>query len=111
MKPAPRRIGMVIGLRDEHEAEYRRLHAGPGVRDLLSRANIRNFTIWLQRLPDGNLYEFASYDYVGDDYAGDMARLDADPRNTEWLALCDPMQVPLPGSDGWTVMDEVFHND
>lgn len=102
---------MVIGLRDEHEEEYRRLHAGEGVRDLLVQANIRNFTIYLARLPDGNLYEFARYDYVGDDYDADMARLAADPRNIAWLDLCDPMQVPLPGSDGWMVMEEVFHNN
>ncbi|SLN77497.1 L-rhamnose mutarotase [Roseisalinus antarcticus] len=106
-----KRIGMVIGLRDEHEAEYRRLHAGEGVRDLLAQANIRNFTIYLTRFPDGQLYEFAHYEYVGADYEGDMARLAAHPRNIEWLKMCDPMQVPLPGSDGWTVMEEVYHND
>ena len=106
-----KRIGMVIGLRDEHEAEYRRQHKGAGVRDLLTKANIRNFNIYLQRLPDGLLYEFACYEYFGEDYAADMARLASEPRNAEWLALCDPMQMPLPGSDGWTVMEEVFHND
>lgn len=104
------RVGMVIGLRDDCEAEYRRLHQGEGVRDLLSRAKIRNFSIFLQRMPDGKLMEFAYYEYVGDDYVGDMGWLNQHPRNLEWLELCDPMQIPLPGGEGWTVMEEIYHN-
>ncbi len=91
-----RRYGMVIGLRDEREADYRRVHQGPGVRDLLREANIRNFNIFQHRLPDGKLYEFGYYEYVGTDHADDMAKLDAHPRHAEWLRLCDPMQLPLP---------------
>lgn len=105
-----RRFGMVIGLREEHATAYVALHAGPGVRDLLIAANIRNFSIFLHRLPDGKLYEFGYYEYVGSDYDADMAALAAHPRNAEWLSLCDPMQLPLPGETGWTEMEEVFHN-
>ncbi len=108
---AVKRVGMVIGLRDEKAQEYKALHAGPGIRDLLGRANIRNFNIFVQRLPDGVLYEFAYYEYVGDDYAADMAKLAAEPRNVEWLKLCDPMQIPLPGQTGWTEMELVFLNE
>jgi L-rhamnose mutarotase len=110
LEPPVRRYGMVIGLRDEQESEYRRVHDGPGVRDLLREANIRNFNIFLHRLPDGNLYEFAYYEYAGTDHAGDMARLDAHPRHAEWLRLCDPMQVPLPGEKSWTMMESVYFN-
>lgn len=108
-----RRVGMVIGLRDDAEAAYRRLHADdePGVRDLLRAHGIRNFTIFLQRMPDGKLYEFATYEYVGDDLERDLAALDAHPRNQAWLARCDPMQVPLPGAAGWTVMEPIYRND
>lgn len=105
-----RRFGLVIGLREERIAEYRALHDGPGVRDLLAAANIRNFCIFLQRFPDGAFYEFACYDYVGADYAADMARLAADPRNRAWLAQCDPMQLPLPGHSGWVEMERIFFN-
>jgi L-fuconolactonase len=104
------RFGMVIGLRDEREAEYRDLHLGPGVRDLLREANIRNFGIFLHRLPDGKLYEFAYYEYVGADHAVDMARLAAHPRHVEWLRLCDPMQLPLPGESSWAVMEPIYFN-
>jgi L-rhamnose mutarotase len=103
------RFGRVIVLRDECEAEYRRLHAGPCVRDLLAAANLRNYSIFLRRLPDGRLYEFAYFEYAGSDYEGDMARLAAHPRNREWLGLCDPMQVPLPGHTSWAPMESVFH--
>ena len=103
-----RHFGMVIGLLQDRIADYRALHDGLGVRDLLNTANIRNFNIFLTVMPDGKPYEFAYYEYVGLDYEGDMARLNADPRNTAWLALCDPMQVPLPGQKGWTMMESIF---
>jgi L-fuconolactonase len=110
LEPPVRRYGMVIGLRDECEAEYRRVHDGPGVRDLLHEANIRNFNIFLHRLPDGKLYEFGYYEYVGTDHAGDMARLDAHPRHVDWLRLCDPLQLPLPGEKSWSMMERVYFN-
>ena len=62
-----RRFGLVIGIRPECVDEYRSVHNGSGVRDLLTDAGIRNFNIFLQQLPDGEYYE-----YVGDDYETDM---------------------------------------
>jgi L-rhamnose mutarotase len=107
------RVAMVIGLRDEAVDAYRRLHAAdePGVRDLLRKHNITNFSIFLQRLPDGRLYEFAYYEYRGVDLHADLAALDAEPRNVAWLARCDPMQLPLPGAEGWTVMEPIYFNE
>lgn len=108
-----KRVGMVIGIREERLDEYRALHSDhePGVRDLLSRANIRNFSIFLGRLDDGNVYLFGYYEYHGNDYAADTAWLAAEPRNREWLAVTDPMQVPLPGESSWKVMEELYHNE
>jgi len=111
-KPDPiKRVGMVVGLRPECIDEYKRLHADShaGVRDLLSKYHIRNFSIFLQQI-DGKWYEFAYYEYTGSDYEGDMARLAQEPRNIEWLKVCDPMQIPLPGAEGWTVMEQVYFN-
>jgi L-rhamnose mutarotase len=107
------RVGMVIGLRDEAVEEYRRLHADdePGVRDLLRKHHITNFSIFLHRLPDGRLYEFAYYEYRGTDLHADLAALDAEPRNRAWLARCDPLQVPLPGEASWSVMESVYWNE
>lgn len=105
-----RRFGRVIGLKEKDLEAYKALHAGPGVRDLLTEANMRNFNIFVHRLPDGQLYEFMYVEYVGDDMASDMARLSANPRNAEWLTLCNPMQIPLPGHTGWADMESVFFN-
>lgn len=106
------RVGMVIGLRPERMEEYKELHAdsNPGVRDLLRKYNVRNFSIFLHRI-DGKWHEFGYYEYTGDDFEGDMARMDAEPRTREWLKVCDPMQLPLEGEESWAVMDEVYHND
>ena len=107
------RVGMVIGLHDEAVEEYRRLHADaePGVRDLLRKHHITNFSIFMHRLPDGRLYEFAYYEYRGDDLAADLAALGAEPRNRAWLGRCDPMQLPLPGERSWSVMESVYWNE
>lgn len=104
------RFGMVIGLQEAREKEYRALHQQPGVRDLLRKANIQNFSIFLHRLPDGLLYEFGYYEYVGTNYEDDMAQLAAEPRHTEWLQMCDPMQLPLPGESSWAPMEQIYFN-
>jgi len=112
-KPKPvKRVGMVIGIKPEKIDQYKRLHAAGnrGVRDLLNKYHMHNFSIFLQQMPDGKWYEFGYYEYRGDDFQGDMARLAKEPRNIKWLKICDPMQVPLPGSDGWTEMEQVYFN-
>jgi L-rhamnose mutarotase len=107
-----KRVGMVIKLKPECIKEYKALHAAsnPGVRDLLVKANMRNFSIFLHQLDDGNYYEFGYYEYHGDDFESDMAKLAKEDRNIEWLKVCDPMQVPLDGYDGWAEMEQVYHN-
>ena len=37
-----------------------------------------------------------------------MEALDAEPRNKEWLKLCDPTQTPLKGEKGWKKMEKIF---
>lgn len=111
-QPEVKRVGMVIGLKPDKIAEYKELHADSnhGVRDLLTKYNMRNFSIYLHQI-DGKWYEFGYYEYVGDDFEADMAKLDAEPRNKAWLEICDPMQIPLQGEKSWTVMEEVYRND
>jgi L-rhamnose mutarotase len=107
-----RRFGRVVGIREDKIAEYRRLHADshPGVRDLLEKANMSNFSIFVDKLPDGNHYLFLYFEYTGDDYEADMAALAAEPRNKQWLSVCGPMQVPLPGEISWAEMEPVYYN-
>jgi len=107
-----KRFGMVVGIDPAMIEKYKELHAdtNPGVRNLLSKYHMQNFSIFLQEI-DGKWYEFGYYEYTGDDYEGDMAKLDQEPRNIEWLKVCDPMQIPLPGAKGWTVMEQVYFNE
>jgi L-rhamnose mutarotase len=95
-----RRIGMVIGIKEDSIDHYRALHDGPGVRDLLQAYKIFNFNIFLQKMPDGKFYELAYYEYHGSNYDADIAR----------LKQTDSTQVPLAGEKSWTVMERIFFN-
>ena len=103
---------MVIGIHPDHIDEYKRLHAddNPGVRDLLHKYHMQNFSIFLTEI-DSKWYEFGYYEYTGNDFEADMAELAKEPRNIEWLKTCDPMQIPLSGERGWHVMEQVYLND
>jgi L-rhamnose mutarotase len=107
-----KRVGIVNRLRPENVEEYRRLHADshPGVRDLLVKYHLRNFSIFLRHM-EGQWYEFGYYEYTGKDFDADMAGLAAESRNQEWLKTCDPMQMPLPGAKGWIAMERVYFNE
>jgi L-rhamnose mutarotase len=109
--PPVKRVGMVVGIRPDKLAEYKQLHAdsNPGVRDILNKYHMHNFSIYLQQIDD-KWYEFGYYEYTGTDFEGDMARMDQEPRTIEWLKVCDPMQIPLPGAKGWTIMNRVYFN-
>lgn len=111
-KTEVQRFGMVIGLKPEKLQQYKELHADPypGVRDLLQKYNIRNFSIFLQEI-DGKLYEFAYYEYTGSDYERDRKRLSEEPRNKEWLKVTDSLQIPLEGNKSWSMMERIFYND
>ena len=106
-----KRVGMVVGIKPDKIEEYKRLHAdgNPGVRDLLSKYHMHNFSIFLIEI-DGKWYEFGYYEYTGDDFDGDMATLAEEPRNIEWLQMCDPMQIPLEGETGWREMERAYFN-
>ena len=107
-----KRVGMVIGIKPEQIAAYKALHAdsNPGVRDLLTKYHMHNFSIFLHEI-DGKFYEFGYYEYTGDNYEEDMAKLSVEPRNKDWLKLCDPMQIPLKGEKSWAIMEQVYRND
>ncbi|MCC5806271.1 MAG: L-rhamnose mutarotase [Opitutales bacterium] len=110
------RYGSVIGLRAEKLEEYKRLHAAvwPDVLAMIRRCNIRNYSIYLRKLPDGKHYLFSYMEYTGEDFAADMATMAADPKTQEWWAVCKPCQDPLPDrpeGEWWAPMEEVFHCD
>jgi L-rhamnose mutarotase len=105
------RFGMAIGVKPESLAEYKALHGDshPGVRDLLTKYHLRNFSIYLAEI-GGKPYLFGYYEYDGVNYAADMAKLDAEPRNIEWHSMTDAMQIPLPGNKLWAPLESVYFN-
>ena len=108
-----KRVGMVVKLKPEVIDKYKELHAddNTGVRDLLEKYNMRNFSIFLLQLADSNWYEFAYYEYWGDNLEEDMKNLAEEPRNIEWLKECDPMQEGIfEGQEGWYQMDRIYYN-
>jgi L-rhamnose mutarotase len=57
---------------------------------------------------------FAYFEYIGDDFAADMAKMAADPVTQDWWAIMKPMQQPLltrKKGEWWADMQEVFHVD
>lgn len=105
------RHGSVIKVRPEHLDEYRRLHAAvwPDVLAIIRKCNMRNYSIYHK---DG--YLFSYFEYVGTDFAADMAAMAAHPITQKWWAVCKPCQEPLPTrADGewWATMEEMFHAD
>ncbi len=108
-----KQIAMVIGIKPSGISRYRALHAdsNPGVRELLVKYHIHNFSIFIHRLDDEKEYLFGYYEYRGDDYAADMAKLGAEPANIAWLQQTDPCQMPLTGERSWALMEMIFHND
>ena len=120
LKPQPdtlmKRYGMVIGLRPEKLAEYKKLHAAvwPDVLRMIHACHIRNYSIYLRQLEDGRHYLFSYFEYTGDDFKADMAKMAADPTTQKWWSFCEPCQQPLadraPG-EWWAGMEEVFHED
>jgi len=106
-----RRFGQVIAVQPGKIEEYKKLHANawPGVLRMIKECNLQNYSIYFK---DG--YLFSYYEYVGNDYEGDMAKMAADPETQRWWAVCKPLQKPLDTrSEGewWADMEEVFHLD
>ena len=108
-----KRMGMVIRLRPERAAEYKRLHAEvwPSVLARIAACHIRNYSIFL-REPENLL--FATLDYHGDDFGADMLSMAAHRETQRWWSLTDPCQQPLESrgeDEWWAAMTEVFHVD
>jgi L-rhamnose mutarotase len=109
-----KRYGMVIGLGTEKIAEYKKLHgaAWHDVLKMITACKIRNYSIYLRELDDGRHYLFSYFEYVGSDFAADMAKMAADPTTQKWWGFCKPCQQPLANrgpEEWWAGMEEVFH--
>lgn len=105
------RHAQVVRLKPESREAYIRCHqqVWPEVLRTIHDCNIRNYSIFLH----GDLL-FSYFEYVGSDFAADMAKMAADTKTQAWWSVTDPMQERLPEApDGawWTPIEEVFHTE
>ncbi len=106
-----KRYSQVIQLKPEKLEEYKRLHRAvwPEVLRIIRDCHIHNYSIFLR---DGLLFSY--FEYHGNDFRADMAKMAADPKTREWWTLTDPCQQPVktasPG-EWWAALEEVFHTD
>ena len=104
-----KRYGMAIKVKPGKFEEYKRLHADvwPDVLKMIAECNIRNYSIYHK---DGMMFSY--FEYVGDDFDADMAKMAADPTTQEWWDVCKPLMQPLETrveGEFWVNMEEVFH--
>jgi L-rhamnose mutarotase len=105
------RVASVIRLLPDQETHYLALHeeVWPAVLQTLRDVGITNYSIFLR---DGLLFSYL--EYVGDDYAGTLKKIAADPTTREWWTLTDPCQEPIESArsgEWWAEAQEIFHLD
>lgn len=106
-----KRYGMTIRIKPGFQEIYRQYHAEvwPEVLEMIRACNIANYSIFWK---DDSLFSY--FEYSGDDFESDMAKMATHAKTREWWAVIGPMQEPLetrkPG-EWWAEMEEVFHLD
>lgn len=106
-----RRFGQMIKVKPEGKADYIKWHANPlpGVNEMIKECNIQNYSIY-----ERGEYLFTYFEYVGQDYEGDMAKMAADPTTQKWWDIVKPLMEPLADraeGDFWSDMCEIYHLD
>ncbi|KAF5253281.1 hypothetical protein FANTH_1877 [Fusarium anthophilum] len=115
-KPS-RRFAQIIKLKPQHVEEYKQVHARvwPEVLAQNEKCNIQDYSIFYD---DESHYLFASFKYVGTDFASDMKTMAGNPRVKEWWKMTDAFQESLvPGAvssesiepSWWKPIEEVFY--
>ncbi|KAI5867741.1 rhamnose mutarotase [Durotheca rogersii] len=116
---AARRFAQIVKLKPEFAARYKEVHAAvwPEVLQQIKVCNIQDYSIFYDA-ETGIL--FASFKYVGYDYAGDMERMRENPKVREWWAMTDAFQESMvPGAKSsesgeppwWREVEEVFYTE
>ncbi|MFI3213677.1 MAG: L-rhamnose mutarotase [Eubacteriales bacterium] len=106
-----KRYGQLIGIAPENLEEYVYNHQNPWpeVNAMIKACHIENYSIYHM---NGLLFSY--YEYTGDDYDADMAKMAEDPMTQKWWDLMMPLQKPLEGrkeGEWWANMEEVYHLD
>ncbi|MBR7187010.1 MAG: L-rhamnose mutarotase [Clostridia bacterium] len=105
------RFGQMIKVKPDGLAAYKKWHANPmpGVNEMIKACHLRNYSIYSR----GD-YLFAYFEYDGDDFDADMAKMAADPNTQAWWDVVKPLMQPLDDraeGEFWSDMEEVYHLD
>lgn len=103
-----KRFGQSIQLKPEGAEAYKKYHAEawPGVLNMIKACNIQNYSIWCR-----GLSLFAYFEYIGDNFEADMAKMAADPETQRWWAIVKPLMQPFENrkpEEFWSEMEEIF---
>ena len=103
-----RRFIQKAELKPEMVGKYRRLHSAvwPDVLKTISDCNLNNYTISLI----GNT-AISYFEYVGDDFDADMAKMEADPVTQEWWKHTKPCFKGHGEGVYYIDTEEIFHFD
>ena len=106
---AVKRIGEMIKVKDLET--YAKWHANPlpGVNEMIKECHLKNYSIYSR-----GEYLFAYYEYDGEDFEADMAKMAADPNTQAWWDVVKPLMQPLSDcEDGefCSGMDEIYNLD
>lgn len=104
-----RRFGQIIKVKDIEN--YAKWHANPmpGVNEMIKECHLKNYSIYHR-----GEYLFSYFEYDGEDYEADMARMAADPNTQAWWDVVKPLMQPLEDcakGDFWSDMEEIYHLD
>ena len=82
------RFGQMIKVRPDGLAAYKKWHANPmpGVNEMIKACHLKNYSSYSR----GD-YLFAYFEYDGDDFDADMAKMAADPNTQAWWDVVKPL--------------------
>ncbi len=109
----PQRFCELITLNPDRVEEFQKLHQKipQAVRDAIRQKNIRNYSVFICSTRD-QVYAIRYYEYVGEEYAADMAELERHPDYKTWRNAWEECQVtlmPLSSGDWWAPSKEICH--
>ena len=105
---AIQRYGMAVRLKDEKRRYYIDNHANvwPEVLEELKKINVQNYSIFLKED-----FMFGYLEYIGNDFDGDMGKMQQIPIVDKWTKLMIDCFNPFPNNDdneSWVMMDQIF---
>lgn len=106
-----RRFGQMIKITPENLGMYKKYHADPlpGVNKMIKECHLQNYSIFSR-----GEYLFTYFEYTGENYEADMAKMAADPATQKWWDLVKPLMFPLEDrslGEFWSDMEEIYHLD